>query len=366
MAVVTTLLTDREQQHMGYLGPNALPEINGPYHMATDSKGNLYFTDPSNGVVYIKQKDQIRVFAGQMGGGGYSEGKRLVAYFQYPSGLAVDENDILYIADSGNHVIRTIDVKNPDDEQTHVRLFMGTPYTVGDREGTCYRYPDPVDRLGVARFNHPNALAIHNSILYIADELNYKIRTIRLTDAVPQTALLLGKKYNAGFTVEGPAASTILLQPAAIAVTSSGASTVVFFIQFGDVNLWKLQGGHVSKVLLGDPHPDSGGIAINPVDNTLYFSDFKAHQIIKLNISDGTHTIVAGSGDDGIEDGHVGAAKFAEPGWITIANDGTIYVVDANKYIRQIAVPGAVAGAQVSRTRKSRRPVRRRRTRRRH
>jgi hypothetical protein len=289
-----------------------------------------------------------------------------VALFDEPSGLAVDENDILYIADSSNHVIRTIDVKNPDDDQTPVRLFMGVQHGSGYREGTRYIYDsDHGVPPGVARFNYPSSLAIHNSILYIADVLNYMIRTVRLTDAVPQTALLLGKKNNIGPTVEGPAASAMLRRPAAIAVTSSGESTVVFFIQYGDVNLWKLQDGGVSKVLIGDQHPDAGGIAISPVDNMLYLSDYEAHKIVKLNISDGTHSVVAGSGDKAIMDGPVETAKFVAPGWITVANDGTIYVVDIDKFIRQIAVPGAVAGpvARKRQTRRlSRRQVRRQRT----
>ena len=368
MAVVTTLLTDREWQYMDSVDPHAFPEIGRVEHMATDSKGNLYFTDTANAVIYIKQKDQIRIFAGKRGVDGYREGKRLRALFDHPSGLAIDENDMLYIADSSNHVIRTIDVKNPDDEKTRVRLFMGVPHGPGNKEGTRFIYnPENGNPPGVARFCHPGALAIHNSILYIADEGNFKIRTVRLTDPVPQTALLLGGKSNIVPTVEGPAKDVSLRRPYAIAAGSSGASTVVFFLQYGDLNLWKLQDDHVTKVLMGDPHPDSGGIAISPVDNMLYVSDVDNHKITKLNISDGTHSVVAGSGDKGILDGPVDTAKFAELGNLTVANDGTIYVVDNNKFIRQIGVPGAVA-AQVQRARKrqsrrlSRRLSRRRRT----
>jgi sugar lactone lactonase YvrE len=367
MAVVTTLLTDREWQYMDPVDPHAFPEIGRVNHMVADSKGNLYFTDAANSVIYIKQKDQIRIFAGRWGGGDYAEGRRRRAVFHHPSGLAIDENDILYIADSENHVIRTIDVKNPDDTQTRVLLFMGVPHRSGNKEGTRFIYdPEHGNPPGVARFNYPGALAIHNSILYIADEFNFKIRTIRLLDAVPQTALLLGGKTNIVPTVEGAAKDVSLRRPYAIAAGSSGASTVVFFLQYGDLNMWKLQDGYVSKVLLGDPHPDSGGIAISPVDNMLYVSDVDNHKITKLNISDGTHSVVAGSGDKGIRDGPVDTAQFAELGNLTVANDGTIYVVDNHKYIRQIEVPGAVAAAQVARKRQtrrlSRRQVRRRRT----
>lgn len=364
MAVVTTLLTDREQQYMDPVDPHAFPEIGRVEHMATDSKGNLYFTDVAYGVIYIKQKDQIRIFAGKRGVDGYREGKRLRALFDHPSGLAIDENDVLYISDSSNHVIRTIDVKDPDDTQTLVHLFMGVPHGPGNKEGTRFIYdPENGNPPGVARFRDPGALAIHNSILYIADVSNFKIRTVRLTDPVPQTAVLLGGKSNIVPTVEGPAADVSLRRPHTIAAGSSGASTVVFFLQYGDLNLWKLQDDHVSKVLLGDPHPDSGGIAISPVDNMLYVSDVDNHKITKLNISDGTHSVVAGSGDKGILDGPVDTAKFAELGNLTVANDGTIYVVDNNKFIRQIGVPGAVAAqAQRARKRQSRRQLRRRRT----
>ena len=368
MAVVTTLLTDREWQYMDSVDPHAFPEIGRVEHMATDSKGNLYFTDPANAVIYIKQKDQIRIFAGKRGVDGYREGKRLRALFDHPSGLAIDENDILYIADSSNHVIRTIDVKNPDDEQTPVHLFMGVPHRSGNKEGTRFIYdPENGNPPDVARFYDPGALTIHNSILYIADVSNFKIRTVRLTDPVPQTALLLGGKSNIVPTVEGPAKEVSLRRPYAIAAGNSGESTIVFFLQYGDRYLWKLQDDHVSKVLLGDPHPDSGGIAISPVDNMLYVSDVDNHKITKLNISDGTYSVAAGSGDKGILDGPVDTAQFANPTYLTVANDGTIYVVDNNKFIRQIGIPGAEAvaeavAAQVGRKRKTRKQVRRRRT----
>ena len=232
MAVVTTLLTDREWQYMDNVDPHAFPEIGRVEHMVADSKGNLYFTDITNGVIYIKQKDQIRIFAGRWGVLGYTERKRLRALFHHPSGLAIDENDILYIADSSNHVIRTIDVKNPDDEDTRVRLFMGVPHRPGNKEGTRFIYdPENGNPPGVARFSDPSSLAIHNSILYIADVGNFKIRTVRLTDPVPQTALLLGGKTNIVPTVEGPAKDVSLRRPYAIAAGNSGESTVVFFLQ---------------------------------------------------------------------------------------------------------------------------------------
>jgi hypothetical protein len=90
----------------------------------------------------------------------------------------------------------------------------------------------------------------------------------------------------------------------------------------------------------------------------LYVSDVDNHKITKLNISDGTYSVVAGSGDKGILDGSVDTAKFADPTHLTVANDGTIYVIDTEKYIRQIAIPGAAA-SHVGR--KTRRQVRRRR-----
>ena len=39
---------------------------------------------------------------------GYIDGLALVARFSIPTGIAIDTNNLLYIADSGNHMIRKV------------------------------------------------------------------------------------------------------------------------------------------------------------------------------------------------------------------------------------------------------------------
>lgn len=56
----------------------------------------------------LKVQANVRILAGRTGGSGYADGKGTAARFGYPSGLVADASGNLYIADSGNNVIRRI------------------------------------------------------------------------------------------------------------------------------------------------------------------------------------------------------------------------------------------------------------------
>ncbi|MDQ2793453.1 MAG: NHL repeat-containing protein [Bacteroidota bacterium] len=114
---------------------------------------------------------------------GFADGTGAHARFRYPTGLAVDAQGNVFIADRGNHLIRRV---SPQGEVTTVAGQVVVPKadgTTSDGYGPDDSFSHGDYRDGPAaqaRFNHPNAVAVApNGTLYVADMDNNCIRVIR-------------------------------------------------------------------------------------------------------------------------------------------------------------------------------------------
>ncbi len=87
------------------------------------------------------------------------------ARFNYPTGLALDGGNNLYVADTLNNVIRKIDTKG------NVTTVAGVPGSSGYQNGVA----------GQALFNAPTGIAVSEDghRIYVADTGNHRVRLIR-------------------------------------------------------------------------------------------------------------------------------------------------------------------------------------------
>lgn len=95
-------------------GTGAAATFNAPAGVVIDRTGELYITD-SNHVIrqLTPSTGQVITLAGQPGTVGAVDGIGADARFNFPTGLAVDSDNHVYIADTDNHAIRTMVSRAP-------------------------------------------------------------------------------------------------------------------------------------------------------------------------------------------------------------------------------------------------------------
>lgn len=115
--IITTIAGVAYQvyQGQGYYSGDGGPAKNAglysPSDVAIDKQGNIYIADASNHRIRVVDKNGIiTTFAGGNGIGFSGDGGLAInAKFNYPLGIAVDQNNNIYIGDAQNHRIRKID-----------------------------------------------------------------------------------------------------------------------------------------------------------------------------------------------------------------------------------------------------------------
>jgi len=157
-------------------------QFNSPTGLAIDSKDNVYVADSLNHVIRVITPEGVTsTFAGIAGEtGGYKDGSAAQALFNEPMGLVFDDKGGLYVADSGNHLIRYIfDGK--------VKTLAGKPTAVDALTGyMAGGYGNGIST--EARFNRPRGLAFADGILFVADSLNNRIRALQADGKVVSIA----------------------------------------------------------------------------------------------------------------------------------------------------------------------------------
>jgi DNA-binding beta-propeller fold protein YncE len=145
-------------------GIGSAAHFNLPTQIATDGT-SLYVADSGNSAIRrITLADfKVMTIAGQSGTAGKTEGGPKKSLLSGPRGVAVDKKAI-YVADTGNDVIRKIDISSLETS-----TIAGTGEE-GDKDGPALQ----------AQFNNPGAICTDGAFLYILDADNHSIRKMDL------------------------------------------------------------------------------------------------------------------------------------------------------------------------------------------
>jgi sugar lactone lactonase YvrE len=148
-----------------------------PHGLALDAAGGLYVADMDNATIRKMTKVGtnwvVSTLAGMATMPGSTNGTGTNAQFYLPQGIAVDANGNLFVADTGNDMIRMI---SPSGINWVVSTVAGVARVSGSADG-----------LGTnALFSFPQSLALDAAgDIYVADTLNNTVRLGVIASAAP-------------------------------------------------------------------------------------------------------------------------------------------------------------------------------------
>ena len=267
-------------------GTGSAARFNYPNGVAVDGAGNVYVSDSDNETIRkVTPTGLVTTLAGAALDMGTNDGIGSAADFASPSGVAMDANGNLYVADTSNNTIRRL---TPVGTNWVVTTLAGQPASGGTNDGTN----------GGARFFGPIGVAVDSATnLYVADYVNHTIRKVTPVGTNWVVTTLAGLGGNRG-TNDGTNADARFTGPRGTAVDTNG-------------NVYVADGGNTIRKL-------------TPVGTNWVVT-----------------TLAGLGGSSGTNDGTNGDARFFSPAGVALDANGNIYVADTdNDTIRKMTPLG--------------------------
>src|SRR5437868_2195258 len=337
--VITTAVGTGAKGFAGDGGPAQAALLDGPFDVAFDQAGNLYFSDTFNH--RIRRVDArsggITTVAGN-GEPGYSGdgGPAMRASLNEPYGIAIDRAGNIFVADRLNRRVRRIDAANGT-----ITTLAGTGEAAYSGDG------GPAARAGLAE---PSGLALdaEERHLYLADVADHRVRIVDLSAGMIDTFAGTGQPEHGGDGA--PAAEARIFGARAVKLGPDGT---VYILERQDSSLHAVSpatciittiAGTTGRGYSGDGGPALAAVfdapkemAIEP-DGNILIVDTENHAIRLIDHASGVVTTIAGgrkgAGGDG---GPAAAAGLDRPHGAVVGPDGAIYIGDTNNHrIRRV------------------------------
>jgi sugar lactone lactonase YvrE len=328
-------------------GPATAAQLYSPKSVAVDVSSNIYILDAGN--VRIRRIDaltgDINTIAGD-GTNGYAgdDGPATTAVFNDPLGITTDSENNVYIADTGNHIVR--------------QILTGT--------GIIYRFAGVATAPGFtgdgsfatfARLNTPTTVACDpvSQKLYIADQGNFRVRVVDIPTNIINTAVGNGSPATGGdnvpvseavfgsifglardsqqniYLADGYGQTIRKIDPSTFIITTVGGSGVAGFS--GD-------GGSALTAEISTPV----NIFIDNA-NRIFFTDSENHRVRRIDPASGLITTVAGTGNPGYNGDFIDAttADLYYPRALAGDAAGNLYIGDTSNFrIRRVTPAGTI------------------------
>jgi DNA-binding beta-propeller fold protein YncE len=271
-------------------GSASKAQFSRPFGMALDASTNtLYIADSTSHLIraIALATGQVKTVAGSKSGGGYKDGSALSAQLRLSRSIALDtqEND-LYIADTGNHCIRKLDL-----DTKNVSTVAGICTKSGWADGQADK----------AQFSSPQSIAFRRpagggaAFLYIADTYNHCIRRLHLGNKQLLTVAGICTK---GGWIDGALTKAKLQAPTGLRLRKENGVWFLWFVQ-------------------------PPGSAVR-----------------KVNLNQNSVSTVTGvMGRAGYRDGPLNEARYFAPNDVEFDSLGNVYILDSRNNLLRFYTP---------------------------
>ena len=383
----------------GYLDGNlGASRFYYPLGICQSDSGLIVCDNSNRRLRQISTSGRVKTFAGV---GVIGDGIGINSRFSTPYDILKHPlKDTLYVSDQNNHAIRFINLRNGVVKTIAGNGFAGNTFGIGQnavlnrpfnmaisRTGDSLYFTEPFSNkikllltktgevkwvagsdtsgfldkpLGrFSRFNRPQDIALRGNLLYVADVLNHKIRTINVVTTAVSTyagsssgfkdSTLLGARFNRPISVEWVGNKLFVGE-------DGGLRVRVINPDSGSVKVWAGNGnlGLVDGIGTQARFRGISKITYNPLSKSLFVAGFQNEGIIRT-VGVETPVVSTFLNSTGFGDGFLTNAKFTGPiGFFIDSVRRQYYVTDANNNrIRKISVfpnskPSAVVDTLLS------------------
>ncbi len=300
-----------------------------PFGVAVAKDGAIYVSDGDTGNIWqLDDKGAGRVVAQGL---------------NTPSGLAVDGNGQLVVAETGAHTIKRI---NPQDGAA--TIIAGQENQAGFADGDAK----------TAQFNGPIGLALAaDGTIYVADTYNDRIRAIDPNGKVRAIAGGDGPGF-----ADGTATTARFHTPCGLAIRADGSLLVAdtgnhrlrLVAKDGDTTTWAgageadTQDGAAAAALFNEP-----AALVLDKDGAVYVAEANGSALrVVTTDANGQANVktLAGQNWRGLVDGKLSEARLSRLSGVALTQNGALLLADTgNRLVRVVNTENTVIGATLTR-----------------
>ena len=261
---ITTIAGTGSAGYSGDGGAATSARLNTPHGIAVDAAGNVYIADPPNQRIRrVDTTGRITTVAGTGSSGYNGDGMPATsARLNYPKGVEIGPDGLLYIADNNNHRVRRVDAGGV----IHTVAGTGSSGLSGDGGAAT-----------AARLAEPRNIAFGpDGSLYIVDQVNDRIRRVSPGGTISTYASGFGLPRDVAVDAAGNVYVADESHKKIYRVDTAGR--IFTFAGTGSTG-YGGDGGPADRALLNNPR----GVAWNAATGQVLIADTNNHRIRRVS-----------------------------------------------------------------------------------